>query len=103
MQLASKVVRCGNLSRRGIDKFRKLGLTPVAASLVAAPLIDECFASLECEVVDTSMVSKYGFFVLEVVKAWIDPACKNPRTLHHMGRGKFMVAGETIRLPSKKA
>ncbi len=103
VELASKVVRCGNISGQGIDKFRKLGLTPVAASLVAAPLIDECFASLECEVVDTSMVSKYGFFVLEVVQAWIDPACKNPRTLHHMGRGKFMVAGETIRLPSKKA
>ncbi len=103
VQLARKVVRCGNVSGRNVDKFRILGFTRVAASLVAAPLIDECYASLECKVVDTRMVSRYGFFVLEVVKAWIDPAQKNPRTLHHMGRGKFMVAGETIRLPSKKA
>ena len=66
MELASKVVRCGNISGQGIDKFAKLGLTPVAASLVAAPLIDECYANLECEVVDTSMVSRYGFFVLGV-------------------------------------
>jgi flavin reductase (DIM6/NTAB) family NADH-FMN oxidoreductase RutF len=103
VELASQVVRCGNISGRGTDKFKKLGLTPVAASQVSSPLIDECFANLECKVVDTEMVSKYGFFVLEVVKAWIDPARKNPRTLHHMGRGRFMVAGETIRLPSKKA
>jgi len=103
VELATKVVRCGNTSGRATDKFEKLGFTPVTASLVAAPLIDECFANLECKVVDTRMVSRYGFFVLEVVKAWIDPARKDPRTLHHMGRGRFMVAGETIRLPSKKA
>ena len=28
-------------------------------------------------------------------------AVKDPRTLHHRGRGAFMVAGETIRLRSK--
>jgi len=47
------------------------------------------------------MVNKYNFFVLEVVKAWVDPARKNPRTLHHRGKGSFMVAGKTIRLPSR--
>ena len=49
--------------------------------------------SLECRVVVTSMVTKYGLFVLEVVHAWIDPAVKNPRTLPHRGYGSFMVAG----------
>jgi len=39
--------------------------------------------------------------VVEVVKGWIDTAVKNPRTLHHRGNGVFMVAGETIKLPSK--
>lgn len=65
------------------------------------PLIAECYANLECRVADTRMVNKYNFFVLEVVKAWFDPSVKNPRTLHHHGRGVFMVAGETIRLPSR--
>jgi hypothetical protein len=41
------------------------------------------------------------FFVLEVVKAWIDPVVKNPRTVHHLGSGRFMVAGERIRLKSR--
>ena len=36
-----------------------------------------------------------------VFKAWTDPECKDPRTLHHRGWGAFMVAGDTIRLPSK--
>ena len=50
---------------------------------------------------DTRLVKRYNFFVLEVQKAWLDPACKNPQTLHHRGRGVFMVAGEVMRLPSK--
>ncbi|HMC12760.1 MAG TPA: flavin reductase, partial [Gallionellaceae bacterium] len=79
----------------------KFGLTLLPASQLAPPLIAECYANLECRVVDTRMVNKYNFFVLEVVKAWIDPSRKNPRTLHHQGKGVFMVAGRTIKLPSK--
>jgi hypothetical protein len=36
-----------------------------------------------------------------VLKAWIDPAQKNPRTMHHRGNDEFMIAGKSIRLPSK--
>jgi hypothetical protein len=46
-------------------------------------------------------MNRYNFFVLEVLKAWVDRTRKDPRTLHHRGRGAFMVAGETIRLRSK--
>lgn len=99
--LADKVVACGNTSGRHSDKFSTIGLTPLAAALVAPPLIAECFANLECRVVDTRMVSRYNFFVLEVVKAWMDRAAKDSRTIHHRGRGSFMVAGETIKLPSR--
>ncbi len=101
VEIAEKVVGCGNTSGARIDKFRRFGLTPMPAARVGAPLIEECFANLECRVVDTRMVARYCFFVLEVVAAWIDPAVKNPRTLHHLGRGRFMVAGRTIRLKSR--
>ncbi|WP_293605457.1 flavin reductase family protein [Polaromonas sp. UBA4122] len=101
VELAAKVVGCGNTSGRRVDKFKSFGLTPEPASLVGAPLIAECYANLECRVVDTRLMNRYNFFVLEVLKAWIDPACKEPRTLHHRGRGVFIVAGETIKLPSK--
>jgi flavin reductase (DIM6/NTAB) family NADH-FMN oxidoreductase RutF len=101
VELSAQVVGCGNTSGRKIDKFAAFGLTPAPASRVAAPLIAQCYANLECRVFDTRMTTRYSFFVLGVVKAWIDPARQDPRTLHHRGRGSFMVAGETIRLPSK--
>ncbi len=101
VELAEKVVGCGNTSGRSIDKFNDFDLTPVAASCVTAPLIDECYANLECKVADMRLVAKYNFFILEVLKAWIDPSMKQPRTIHHLGKGAFMVAGGTIKLPSK--
>lgn len=101
VELADKVVGCGNTSGAKTDKFKRFGLTPLPAKMVGAPLIQECFANLECRVVDTTMVSKYSLFVLEVIQAWIDPAVKDPRTLHHRGHGKFMIAGETIKLKSR--
>ncbi len=99
--LAKQVVGCGNCSGKKVDKFKKFGLTPMSASCVKPPLIDECYANLECKVVDGKMIAKYNLFILEVIKAWIDPAQKHPQTIHHQGRGTFMVAGETLRLPSK--
>jgi flavin reductase (DIM6/NTAB) family NADH-FMN oxidoreductase RutF len=99
-ELAKQVVKVGNCSGRDVDKFAAFGLTPVAASQVQPPLIDECFANLECRVIDTRMVNAYNFFVLEVIKAWHDPARKDARTIHHRGYGAFMVAGKTIKLPS---
>ncbi|MBE7446563.1 MAG: flavin reductase family protein [Planctomycetia bacterium] len=101
VELAKKVVDCGNTSGQKVDKFKTFGLTQMPASCIKAPIIDECYANLECKVVDGKMVAKYNLFILEVLKAWIDPSNKDPRTIHHRGSGNFMVAGETITLPSK--
>jgi flavin reductase (DIM6/NTAB) family NADH-FMN oxidoreductase RutF len=91
-ELKAKVVACGNTSGRRVDKFALCGLTPQPAETVTAPLLAECYANLECRVVDTRLMNRYNFFVLEVQKAWIDPTCKDPRTLHHRGQGAFMIA-----------
>ena len=101
VELAPKVVQVGNCSGRDLDKFAAFGLTPMPAEHVAPPLVAECFANLECKVADTRLVNRYNLFVLEVLKAWTDPAQKNPKTIHHHGYGKFVVDGETIELPSK--
>ena len=101
VEIAKKVIGCGNTSGAQVDKFEKFDLTPRAGAIVSAPLIDECFANFECRVVDSKMVSKYCLFVVEVIKAWIDPAVKNPRTIHHLGNGNFMIAGDRIKLKSK--
>jgi len=101
VELAAQVVKCGNASGRRIDKFAKFGLTAVPASRIAPPLVAECYANLECKVVDERLADEYNFFVLEVVKAWIDPARGNPRTIHHRGRGVFAVDGRILKLPSR--
>ena len=101
VELAAKVVAIGNCSGRDRDKFAAFGLTPLPAKRVAPPLVAECFANLECRVVDTRLVNRYNLFVLEVLKAWTDPAQRRPRTIHHQGYGTFVVDGRTIRLRSK--
>ena len=101
VDIAKIVVGCGNTTGLKVDKFKKFHLTTSPASVVKAPLIDQCYANLECKVVDTKLVTKYNFFVLEVVQAWTDPKVKNPETLHHRGKGVFAVASQTIKLRSK--
>jgi flavin reductase (DIM6/NTAB) family NADH-FMN oxidoreductase RutF len=99
--LTAKVVKAGNMSGRDGDKFQAVGLKSIAADRVAPPLIAECFANLECKVTDTRVVQKYNLFVLEVVKAWIDPAQKRPKTIHHHGYGRFAVDGPMIKFKSR--
>jgi len=100
-ELAKIVVGIGNCSGRDVDKFKRFGLTQVPAKCVAPPLVAECFANLECKVVDTHLVNKFNLFVLEVLKAWRSPVQKNPKTIHHRGYGRFAVDGEMIKLKSR--
>jgi flavin reductase (DIM6/NTAB) family NADH-FMN oxidoreductase RutF len=101
LELAPIVVEVGNCSGRDVDKFERFGLTPKPAERVTPPLVAECFANLECKVADTRFVRKCSLFILEVLKAWSDPAQKNPKTIHHHGYGTFAVDGEMIKLKSR--
>ena len=103
LKIAGKAVACGNVSGAKVDKFAKFGLTPVKGSSVKAPLIKECYASLECGLADARMAGKYNLFIFKVLKAWVDASEKNPKTIHHRGGEAFMVAGKTIKLSSGMA
>ncbi len=50
---------------------------------------------------DVSLVRKYHLFILEPVKAWIDPGRKQRRTIHHNGDGTFVVDGRVLDLTKK--
>lgn len=99
--MAHKVIACGHIHGNKINKFGKVGLTPQPASLVSAPLVVECYANFECKVVDTQMVNAYDFFVLEVIKAWVDPTVKDPRTFHHFGKEDFFIAAKRVTIRPK--
>lgn len=93
--MAATVVKIGNSTGAEIDKFEEFGLTAVKGDVVLAPLIDECFASFECKLVDSSQVKRYSLFIFEVVKAHVAASPKFPKTLHYRGHGLFMVSGPT--------
>jgi len=101
VELARKVVGIGNCSGAETDKFADFELTALPGEKVAAPLIAECFANLECKVVNTRLARSHNIFILEVVKAWCDPARSQAKTIHHRGFGTFAVDGEIITIPSR--
>jgi flavin reductase (DIM6/NTAB) family NADH-FMN oxidoreductase RutF len=94
--LTDTVVGIGNTTGAEIDKFAAFHLTAVAAQRVEAPLIRECYANLECELADGSLIDKYNFFIFEVVKAHVATSPQHPETLHYTGDGVFMVSGKII-------
>jgi flavin reductase (DIM6/NTAB) family NADH-FMN oxidoreductase RutF len=96
VELARTVVRIGNCSGREVDKLSKFKLTASPGEEVEAPLIDECYASFECRLVDSSLIKKYSLFVLEVVKAHVATSPRFPQTLHYRGDGLFMISGPTV-------
>ena len=84
----------GMCSGTDTDKFARFKLTPVPGKVVRPPLIKECFANIECKVID--IVKKHNIVVLEAVAAYIDTARKEKRTLHAVGDGTFIVDGDKI-------
>lgn len=87
--MVDTVVKIGNSDGGEIDKFEEYGLTPAKAKKVKAPLIKECFTSLECRIADARMISRYNFFIFEVVKAHVASSPRFPKTLHYHGQGIF--------------
>lgn len=102
-EIAGEAIACGNVSGAKVDKFARFGLTPVKGSFVKAPLVGECYASLECRLHDARLAGKYNLFIFKVLKAWVDTAKKHPATFHHRGGEDFLLAGKTVRLRSRMA
>ena len=69
-ELAQATQVCGSRSGRDVDKFTQVGVTALPGRQVAAPVIAECVANLECRVVDRFTTGDHSIFVGEVVAAW---------------------------------
>jgi len=94
VDMLGKVVGIGMCSGADTDKFVKFNLTAVPGRMVNAPLIKECLANIECNVVD--IVKAHNIVVLEAVAAYIEPAHKEKRMIHAVGDGTFIVDGARI-------
>ena len=58
---------CGVRSGRDYDKFKEMGLTPVPASKVKAPMIKEAPVNIECVVKDIIELGTHHMFISEVL------------------------------------
>lgn len=70
--LAAQVMYCGTHTGVQVDKFAETGLTPVPACTIAAPLIKECLANLECRVIAAQEVGDHTAFFGETQACWLD-------------------------------
>ena len=94
VDLSKKAVQIGACSGAETDKFEKFKLTPLKASKVSAPLIKECYANIECRVVDH--IKKHDLFILDGLAAWVDNNRAEKRCFHAVGDGHFIADGEII-------
>lgn len=87
-----KAVLAGATSGEDTDKFTALGFTAVKAKTVAAPLIAECIACLECELSDYN--ERTGITVLHCKRVVVNTGKKDARICHAVGDGTFFADGE---------
>ena len=66
-ELAKATDWCGMRSGRDYDKFKEMDLTPVKASKVSSPMIEECPINIECKVTEIKELGSHHMFLAEVV------------------------------------
>lgn len=71
---------CGVKSGKKFNKFFETGLTPVRATKVQAPLIDECPVNLECKVTQIIPLGSHDMFMAEVVSVHVKENLFNFKT-----------------------
>lgn len=101
VDMLDTVVGIGTCSGADTDKFARFGLTPISGEVVNAPLIRECWANMECKVVD--IITEHCIVVLDAVAAYVDETRPEKRTLHAVGDGTFIVDGERLSRRSEMA
>ncbi len=94
VDMLDTVVGIGTCSGADTDKFARFHLTARPAQKVKAPLIQECWANIECKVVD--IVQRHNIVVLEALAAHVSPGRKETRTLHAVGDGTFVTDGRRL-------
>jgi flavin reductase (DIM6/NTAB) family NADH-FMN oxidoreductase RutF len=99
-KLINSVFTAGRISGREGDKFVRAGLTPVPASKVLPPLIEECIGHLECRVDQAVDVGDHTFFIGRMVRACAEEDLfdgawnlEKAGELHHLGGEWFSVSG----------
>lgn len=95
---------CGVKSGRDVDKFKEMGLTPIAASIVKAPMIEESPVNLECQVKEVRELGSHAMFLAEVVAVHADERYMDEEHKFHLEKaepivyshGAYLLCGEQL-------
>jgi flavin reductase (DIM6/NTAB) family NADH-FMN oxidoreductase RutF len=88
-ELRRQVYHCGSYSGRDVDKFKGAGLTPQPARCVAAPIIGECVAHMECRVEQAVKCGDKVLFIATVIDAYADEDIERGRRMTEYAAGDF--------------
>ena len=86
--LAKAADYCGVHSGRNKDKFKEMGLTPVACSAVSAPQIDESPLTLECRVFDCISLGSHDMFLADILAVNVAQELVDENGKLHLERAK---------------
>lgn len=95
---------CGVKSGREIDKFGVLGLTPLPAEKVGAPLIGESPVNIECKVRQVMALGSHHMFLAEVAAVHADEKYMDEKGKFHLdeaepivySHGAYFACGEQL-------
>ncbi len=65
--MCKKTDFCGVKSGAKVNKFEKCNFTPIKATKINAPIIEECPVSLECKVTEIKSLGTHDMFLAEIV------------------------------------
>jgi len=111
-RIAEKTVAVGQCSGRNGNKFSSFGLETFDAKHIAAPLMKECVAWMECKVIPDAS-QRYDLFIAEVVASYVDSSVFHDnqwdfgadpldRTMHYISNGEYFETGERFAVPILK-
>lgn len=95
---------CGVRSRRDVDKFKEMNLTPLPSKMIDAVGIEESPVNIECKVVEVKKLGSHDMFIAEVVNVTVDDRYMdennkfnlNDSDLVAYSHGEYFTLGEKI-------
>ena len=89
-ELAFATDYCGVKSGRDVDKFKEMGLTPIPASEVKAPMIKESPVNIECKVRQILPLGSHDMFLAEIVAVDVEERLLDEAGKLHLEKAGLM-------------
>ena len=90
-ELAFATDYCGVKSGRDVDKFKEMGLTPIPASEVKAPMIKESPVNIECKVRQILPLGSHDMFLADVVAVHADEKYMDEKHKFHLEKAEPII------------